>query len=143
MLNILPCPLLATRVKGGSSDHQIVVIPTGTRCYNFDTVLQEKVGTIYDHPTTQYEQFIERYYGRHKGSGKSKACNDDLRRTIILQRCGVWGGGGGSNLMSQLRYFGKNSLETPPKLHKPFYTSTLQLPIPNVVTKTQLLSLVQ
>ena len=94
MLNILPCPLLATRVKGGSSDHQIVVIPTGTRCYNFDTVLQEKVGTIYD-------------------------------------------------LMSQLRYFGKNSLETPPKLHKPFYTSTLQLPIPNVVTKTQLLSLVQ
>ena len=31
------------------------------------------VGTIYDHPTTQYEQFIERYYGRHKGSGKSKA----------------------------------------------------------------------
>ena len=39
----------------------------------FGTVLQEKVGTIYDHPTTQYEQFIERYYGRHKGSGKSKA----------------------------------------------------------------------
>ena len=37
----------------------------------FGTVLQEKVGTIYDHPTTQYEQFIERYYGRHKGSGKS------------------------------------------------------------------------
>ena len=37
----------------------------------FGTVLQEK--TIYDHPTTQYEQFIERYYGRHKGSGKSKA----------------------------------------------------------------------
>ena len=95
MLNILPCPLLATRVKGGSSDHQIVVIPTGTRCYNFDTVLQGKVGTIYDHPTTQYEQFIERYYGRHKGSGKSKACNGDLRRTIILQRCDVWGGGGG------------------------------------------------
>ena len=39
----------------------------------FGAVLQEKVGTIYDHPTTQYEQFIERYYGRHKGSGKSKA----------------------------------------------------------------------
>ena len=37
----------------------------------FGTVLQEK--TIYDRPTTQYEQFIERYYGRHKGSGKSKA----------------------------------------------------------------------
>ena len=42
----------------------------------FGTVLQEKVGTIYDHPPThadQYEQFIERYYGRHKSSGKSKA----------------------------------------------------------------------
>ena len=39
----------------------------------FGTVLLEKVGTIYDHPTTQYEQFIERYCGRHKGSGKSKA----------------------------------------------------------------------
>ena len=37
----------------------------------FGTVLQEK--TIYNHPTTQYEQFIERYYGRHKGSGKLKA----------------------------------------------------------------------
>ena len=37
----------------------------------FITVLQEK--TIYDYPTTQYEQFIERYYGKHKGSGKSKA----------------------------------------------------------------------
>ena len=36
-------------------------------------MLQEKVGKIYDHPTTQYEQFIERQYGRHKGSGKSKA----------------------------------------------------------------------
>ena len=36
----------------------------------FGTMLQEK--TIYDHPTTQYEQLIERYYGRHKGSGKSK-----------------------------------------------------------------------
>ena len=41
----------------------------------FGTVLQEKVGTIYDYPTTQYEQFIERYkiYGGHKSSGKSKA----------------------------------------------------------------------
>ena len=37
----------------------------------FGTVLQEK--TIYDHPKIQYEQFIERYYGRHKSSGKSKA----------------------------------------------------------------------
>ena len=40
---------------------------------NTGSVLLEKVGTIYDHPTTQYEQFIERYCGRHKGSGKSKA----------------------------------------------------------------------
>ena len=39
----------------------------------FGTVLQEKVGTIYDHPTTQYEQLIERCNGRQKGSGKSKA----------------------------------------------------------------------
>ena len=37
----------------------------------FGTMLQGK--TIYDHPTTQYEQFIEWYYGQHKGSGKSKA----------------------------------------------------------------------
>ena len=49
-----------------------------TKCWYIKTilfgiVLQEKVGTIYDHPTTQYEQFIERYYGRHKGSGESKA----------------------------------------------------------------------
>ena len=36
------------------------------------TMLQEKVGTIYDHPITQYEWFIERYYGTHKGSGKCK-----------------------------------------------------------------------
>ena len=50
----------------------------------FGTVLQEK-GTIYDHPTTQYEQFIERYYGRRKGSGKSKA-------TVIS--VDVLGGGG-------------------------------------------------
>ena len=47
-----------------------------TKCQyrrHFATVLQEKVGTIYDHPTTQYEQLIKHYYGRHKGSGKSKA----------------------------------------------------------------------
>ena len=62
----------------------------------FGTVLQEKVGTIYDHPTTQYEQFIERYYGRHKGSGKSKATV--IRRTsnfACYRRCDVLGGGGG------------------------------------------------
>ena len=47
-------------------------VPTKCRYRLFGTVLQEKLGTIYDHPTTQYEQFIERYYGRHKGSGKSK-----------------------------------------------------------------------
>ena len=39
----------------------------------FGTVLQEKVGTIYDHLTTQYEQFIEQYHGRHKGSVKPEA----------------------------------------------------------------------
>ena len=33
----------------------------------FGTMLQEKVGTIYDRPTTKYEQFIELYYSRHKG----------------------------------------------------------------------------
>ena len=38
-------------------------LPTKCRYRLFSTVLQEKVGTIYDHPTTQYEQFIERYYG--------------------------------------------------------------------------------
>ena len=48
-------------------------LPTKCRYRLFGTVLQEKVCTIYDHPTTQYEQFIERYYSRHKGSGKSKA----------------------------------------------------------------------
>ena len=50
----------------------------------FGTVLQEKVGTIYDHPTTQYEQFIERYYGKHKGSGKSKATVISDRQVICL-----------------------------------------------------------
>ena len=39
----------------------------------FGTELQGKVGAIYDHPTTQYEQFIKQYYSRHMGSGKSKA----------------------------------------------------------------------
>ena len=68
--------------------------------------------------TTQYKQFIERYYGRHKGRGKSKATVISDGRIILLDIIGVmlWGGGGwGSNLMSQWRYFGKNSLETPPK----------------------------
>ena len=66
----------------------------------FGTVLQEKVGTIYDHPTTQYEQFIERYYGRPKGSGKSKAMVISDGQVILLDIRGVtlWGeGGGGSN----------------------------------------------
>ena len=35
-----------------------------------DTVFQEKVGTIYNQLSMS---IIERYYGRHKGSGKSKA----------------------------------------------------------------------
>ena len=67
----------------------------------FGTVLQEKVGTIYDHPTTQYEQFIERYYGRHKGSGKSKATVISKGQVILLDIRGVTLWGGGSNLMSQ------------------------------------------
>ena len=63
----------------------------------FGTVLQEKVGTIYDHPTTQYEQFIERYYGRHKGSGKSKATVISKGQVILLDIRGVtlWEEGGG------------------------------------------------
>ena len=70
----------------------------GTRL--FGTVLQEKVGTIYDHPTTQYEQFIEWYYSRHKGSGKSKATMISNGQVILLDIRGVtlWGG---SNLTSQ------------------------------------------
>ena len=71
----------------------------------FGTVLQEKVGTIYDHLTTQYEQFIDRYYGRHKGSGKSKATMISDGQVILLDiggvTYGVGGGGGGSNLTSQ------------------------------------------
>ena len=41
--------------------------------------------------TTQYEQFIERYYSRHKGSGKSKAMviSDRYKKGVTL-----WGGGG-------------------------------------------------
>ena len=65
------------------------------------TVLQEKVGTTYNHPTTQYEQFIEQYYGRHKGSGKSKATVISDGQVILLDIRGVtlWGGrAGGSNL---------------------------------------------
>ena len=70
----------------------------------FGTMLQEKVGTIYNHPTTQYEQFIEQYYGRHKGNGKSTATVISDGQGILLDIGGVtlWGGGGGgSNLTSQ------------------------------------------
>ena len=55
----------------------------------FGTVLQEKVGTIYDHPTTQYEQFSERYYGRHKGSGQSKAMVISDGQVILLDIGGM------------------------------------------------------
>ena len=52
------------------------------------------IGTIYDHPTTRYEQFIERYYGRHKGSGQSKATVISDGQVILLDiRCDVWGEG--------------------------------------------------
>ena len=68
-------------------------------------MLQKKVGTIYDHPTTLYEQFIERYYGRHKGSGKSKATviSEGQLICLISEVCRYGGGGGegGSNLTSQ------------------------------------------
>ena len=58
-------------------------------------MLQEKVGTIHDHPTTQYEQFIERFYGRHKGSGQSKATVISNGQVILLDiRCDFMGGGG-------------------------------------------------
>ena len=61
----------------------------------FGTVLQEKVGTVYDHPTTQYEQFIERYYGRRKGSSQSKATVVSDGQVILLDiRCDVMGGRG-------------------------------------------------
>ena len=58
------------------------------------TERQEKVGTIYDHPTIQYEQFIEQYYGRHKGSSKSKATVISDGQAILLDIRGVtlWGG---------------------------------------------------
>ena len=81
----------------------------------FGTVLQEKVGTIYDHPTTQYEQFIERYYGRHKGSGKSKATVISDGQVILLDiRSVTFGGEGGFQLNVTMTFFGKNSSETPP-----------------------------
>ena len=67
---------------GRGASHMTFCLPTKCRYIQttlFGTVLQEKVGTIYDHPTTQYEQFIEQYYGRHKGSGKSKVTA--IRRT--------------------------------------------------------------
>ena len=67
----------------------------------FDTVLQEKIGTICDHLTTQYEQFIERYYGRHKGSGRSKATVISDEQVILLDSRGVTLWGGGFQLTSQ------------------------------------------
>ena len=60
----------------------------------FGTILQEKV----DNPTTQ---FIERYYGRHKGSGKSKATMISDGQVILLDIRGVTlysGGGGGGEV---------------------------------------------
>ena len=51
-------------VTFGAASHVTFCLPTKSRYIQttlFGTVLQEKVGTIYDHPTTQYEQFIERY----------------------------------------------------------------------------------
>ena len=78
-------------------------LPTKSRYIQttlFGIMLQEKVDTIYDHPTTQYEQFIEQYYGRHKGSGQSKATVISDEQVILLDiRCDVMGEGGeGSNL---------------------------------------------
>ena len=92
--------------------HVMFSLPTKCRYIQttlFGTVLQEKVGTIYDHPTTQYEQFIERYYGRHKGSGKSKATVISDGQVILLDIGGVtlWGGRGGSNLTITMMLFWK------------------------------------
>ena len=82
--------------RGEGDSHVTFCLPT--KC----TVLQEKVGTIYNHPTTQYEQFIEWYCSRHKGSGKSKATVTSNGQVILLNIRGVmlWGEGG-SNLTSQ------------------------------------------
>ena len=56
---------------------------------------RRKLGTIYDHPTTQYEQFIELYYGRHKGSGKSKATViSDVQVICLISGVTLWGEGG-------------------------------------------------
>ena len=70
----------------------------------FGTILHEK-GGIYDHPTTQYEQFIKQYYGR---GGKG---------------CDVMGGGGGGGfqLNVTMTLFSKNYLETPPEKHTSIY----------------------
>ena len=73
----------------------------------FGTVLQEKVGTIYNHPTTEYEQFIDRYYGRHKGSGKSKATVISDGQIILLDIGGVTFGGGGFQLNVTMTLFWK------------------------------------
>ena len=52
-----------------------------------DTVWHRASGeSRYNHPTTQttqYEQFIERYYGRHKGSGKSNLSRSMCRRRFL------------------------------------------------------------
>ena len=65
----------------------------------FGTVLQKKVGTVTTIQQTQYEQFIERYYGRHKGSGKSKATvtSDGQVICLIVGVTFEGRGGGGSN----------------------------------------------
>ena len=73
----------------------------------FGTKLQEKVGTIYNHPTTQYEQFIERYYGRHKGSGKSKATVISDGQAVLLDIRGVMLWGVGFQLNVTMMFFGE------------------------------------
>ena len=85
-----------------------------------DTVLQEKVGTIYDHPTTQYEQFIEQYYGRHKGSGKSKAMViSDGQVICLISECDVMGeGGGGFQLNVTMTLFWKKKFGDAPLVGK-------------------------
>ena len=120
---IFPKSVIVTFGGGGGSSYVTFCLPT--KCRYIQTTLfgTVKVGTIYDHPTTQYEQFIERYYGRHKGSGKSKATVISDRQVILLNIGGVTfggdgGGGGGGGGVSTKRHndviLEKNSLETPP-----------------------------
>ena len=80
----------------------------------FGTVLQKKVGTISDHPTTQYEQFIEWDYGRHKGSGKSKATVISNGQVILLDIGGVTLWGGGFQLNVTMRSFHVKSTQKNP-----------------------------